>query len=293
MCTLHTSVCILHDESTMKTRQTGNRPFLKWAGNKYRILNRIQALLPEGRRLIEPFAGSCALFLNTGYRLNVLNDANADLINLYTTLQDEGDEFIDYVQSFFTARNNNETTYYRTRKVFNETDDPYLKAALFVFMNRHGYNGLCRYNSSGGFNVPFGRYKRPYFPAEEMRFFHKRSTRARFTSECFLTAMRKARRGDIVYCDPPYVPLTRTANFTAYSAGGFGERDQIALAKQAEKLAARGVMVIISNHDTHFTQQAYRNAECTTFPVRRTISCKGAHRGTAEEVLALFAAVNA
>lgn len=281
-------MCTLRTETIMKSRQTRHRPFLKWAGNKYRILDRIRPLLQEGRRLIEPFAGSCALFLNTHYKLNVLNDTNADLINLYTTLQDEGDEFIGYAQSFFTARNNNETTYYRLRKTFNATDDPYLKAALFIYMNRHGYNGLCRYNNSGGYNVPFGRYKRPYFPVEEMRFFYTRSSHARFTSECFLTAMRKARRGDIVYCDPPYVPLTRTAHFTAYSAGGFGEREQLALAEQAQKLANRGVLVIVSNHDTHFTQQAYRNADCTTFPVRRTISCKGAERGTADEVLALF-----
>lgn len=267
---------------------TLTRPFLKWAGNKYRLLNRIRPLLTPGKRLIEPFAGSCALFLNTDYRLNVLNDANGDLINLYTTLQDEGDEFIEYAESFFKARNNNETSYYRHRKQFNETDDPYLKAALFIYMNRHGYNGLCRYNSQGGFNVPFGRYKRPYFPREEMQAFVGQAKQARFTNDSFLVAMRKARRGDVVYCDPPYVPLTATANFTAYSAGGFSHDDQLALAEQARKLAARGVSVIISNHDTPFTQKAYREAECVSFDVRRTISCKGAQRGHAGELLARF-----
>lgn len=267
-----------------------HRPFLKWAGNKYRILDRIVPRLPQGRRLIEPFAGSGALYLNTDYRLNVLNDANADLINLYTLLQDEGHAFIDYAHGFFRAANNNETSYYRFRRQFNETDDPYLKAALFVYMNRHGYNGLCRYNQKGGFNVPFGRYKKPYFPAEEMRHFHERSRQARFSNEHFLVSMKKARRGDVVYCDPPYVPLTKTANFTAYSAGGFSEQDQYDLAVQAEKLAARGVTVIISNHDTPFTRQAYANADCTRFLVRRTISCKGARRGNAGEVLALFTA---
>ena len=266
------------------------RPFLKWAGNKYRILDRIVPCLPQGRRLIEPFAGSGALFLNTDYRLNVLNDANADLINLYTLLQDEGHAFIDYAHGFFNKRNNNETSYYRFRRQFNETDDPYLKAALFIYMNRHGYNGLCRYNLKGGFNVPFGRYKKPYFPAEEMRHFHARSRKVRFSNEHFLVTMKKARRGDVVYCDPPYVPLTKTANFTAYSAGGFSESDQHDLAEQAERLSARGVTVIISNHDTAFTKKAYRNAKCSTFPVRRTISCNGARRGTAGEVLALFAA---
>lgn len=281
-------LCKLHDEIVFMSEARATRPFLKWAGNKYRLMHRILPLLPEGGRLIEPFAGSCALFLNTDYRLNVLNDANADLITLYTTLQDEGDEFIAYIKSWFVERNNNETTYYRFRKNFNETDDPYLRVALFVYMNRHGYNGLCRYNNQGGFNVPFGRYKRPYFPEQEMRHFHVQAKRARFTNECFLTAMRKARRGDVVYCDPPYVPLTKTANFTAYSAGGFSQQEQLALAAQAEKLAARGVTVVVSNHDTPFTQHVYRNAECTTFPVRRTISCNAKRRGHAGEVLALF-----
>lgn len=281
-------LCKLHDENIFMSEHAPTRPFLKWAGNKYRLMHRILPLLPEGSRLIEPFAGSCALFLNTDYRLNVLNDANADLINLYTTLQDEGDEFIAYIRSWFVDRNNNETSYYRFRNTFNETDDPYLRVALFVYMNRHGYNGLCRYNSKGGFNVPFGRYKRPYFPELEMRLFHRQAQQARFTNECFLTAMRKARRGDVVYCDPPYVPLTRTANFTAYSAGGFGEQDQLALAAQAERLAARGVTVVISNHDTPFTQHVYRNAACTSFDVRRTISCNARRRGHAGELLALF-----
>jgi len=270
------------------TETVVTRPFLKWAGNKYRLLDRIRPLLSQGGRLIEPFAGSCALFLNTDYRLTVLNDNNADLINLYTSLQDEASDFIDYVEQFFTTRNNNETAYYRFRKQFNTTDDPYLKAALFIYMNRHGFNGLCRYNNSGGFNVPFGRYKRPYFPRQEMQLFAEKSRQARFTNESFMVAMRKARRGDVVYCDPPYVPLTSTANFTAYSAGGFSQADQLALVEQAQKLAARGVRVIISNHDTPFTQAAYRDAVCTHFKVRRTISCNGARRGHAGELLARY-----
>lgn len=264
------------------------RPFLKWAGNKYRVLDRIKPLLPDSRRLIEPFAGTCALFLNTDYALNVLNDTNADLINVYSCLQDEAEDFIAYCQQYFTSRTNNETTYYRLRKTFNTSEDPYLKAALFIYFNRHGYNGLCRYNNSGGFNVPFGRYKRPYFPKTEMLAFARQAGKARFTNESFLTAMGKARRGDVVYCDPPYVPLNKTANFTSYCAAGFAEAEQLALAEAAERLAARGVTVIISNHDTPFTQQAYRQAECISFPVRRNISCKGDKRGFAGEVLALF-----
>ena len=273
--------------NTNKT-MINTRPFLKWAGNKYRIIDRVRAALPEGKCLIEPFAGSGAVFLNTNYERYIINDNNPDLIHLYNILKKDGPVFIKKCRYYFSSRFNSEEQYYKLRKKFNESSDTYKRAILFVYLNRHGYNGLCRYNQQGGFNVPFGRYKQPYFPEQEMQNFHRQSQKARFTNECFLTAMKKARRGDVVYCDPPYVPLTKTANFTSYSAGGFSETEQLALAEQAEKLAARGVTVVISNHDTPFTQHVYRNAECTTFPVRRTISCNAKRRGHAGEVLALF-----
>ena len=138
------------------------RPFLKWAGNKYRIIDQIRRKLPQGKRLIEPFVGSAAVFLNTDYERYLLTDTNADLIELYKLLKKEGKDFIEYSNSFFTDKNNNEEHYYNYREVFNTTDDCALKSALFIYMNRHGYNGLCRYNSQGKFNVPFGSYKKPY-----------------------------------------------------------------------------------------------------------------------------------
>ena len=132
------------------------KPFLKWAGNKYQIITRIQALLPCGKRLIEPFVGSGAVFLNTDYPSYELSDCNGDLIALYQHVQREGDAFIDYCQTFFTEENNTPEAYYAFRAKFNTTGDVRLKSALFVYFNKHGYNGLCRYNASGGFNVPFG-----------------------------------------------------------------------------------------------------------------------------------------
>lgn len=115
--------------------------------------------------------------------------------------------------------------------------DQALKACLFLYLNRHGYNGLCRYNAAGYLNVPFGRYKKPYFPEQVMLFFAAKSKRAALRCEDFEQVMRRAGRSDVVYCDPPYVPRSRTANFTAYHVGGFGEADQLRLALAAKKAA--------------------------------------------------------
>lgn len=266
------------------------RPFLKWAGNKYTIITRIKRLLPDGKRLIEPFIGSAAFFLNTDYPSALLADTNANLISLYKILQNEGKYFIDYCHTFFQQKYNDEATYYELRTEFNTTDSMCRKAALFLYLNRHGYNGLCRYNAKGGFNVPFGRYKKPYFPADEMRAFHHKAQNATFVVADFRDVMHLARPGDVVYCDPPYVPLSCTANFTSYGAKGFAEKEQLALTQLAEALSREGVSVVISNHDTASTLYAYRNAVLSRFTVRRSISCIGKNRTNAKEILALFKA---
>ena len=265
------------------------RPFLKWAGNKYRILHEIQPLLPSGRRLIEPFAGSAALFLNTQFDKYLIADSNGDLISLYNILKKHGDAFIEQARRLFAPRFNNAETYYRRRDEFNRSNDPLRKAALFIYLNRHGYNGLCRYNASGGFNVPFGRYTRPYFPEAEMRAFRRKARRAVFKHRDFKWAFEQAQPGDVIYCDPPYVPLSRSASFTAYSAGGFGLTHQALLAQLAKQSAARGVPVLISNHNTAETRRYYREAsQHHYFQVRRNISCNGDKREDAGEVLVLF-----
>lgn len=266
------------------------KPFLKWAGNKYQIVERIKAVLPAGRRLIEPFVGSGAVFLNTNYPCYLLADANTDLINLYTQLQAEGPSFIDYARSFFTPANNTPEAFYTLRDCFNTTTDDREQAALFIYLNKHCYNGLCRYNAKGGFNVPFGRYTKPYFPADEMTFFYVHTQRAMFRQANFVDIMESAQPGDVVYCDPPYVPLSATANFTSYSADRFALAQQKKLAELAEALAARGIPVVISNHDTAFTRTAYARArQQIFFSVQRYISCNGANRNKADEVLAIFA----
>jgi DNA adenine methylase len=265
-----------------------HRPFLKWAGNKYQIAQRIRAILPPGTRLIEPFVGSGAVFVNTEYPAYLLADANSDLIRLYQTLQREGETFIEHCRAYFTAANNTPETYYALRDRFNATDDPREKSALFLYLNRHCYNGLCRYNARGEFNVPFGRYKKPYFPEAEMRRFHERTSTATFRHANFVEVMESAVPGDVVYCDPPYVPLSATSNFTSYSAHPFGEVEQTLLTHMAEKLSRRGIPVVISNHDTELTRKLYAKARIESFEVQRYISCDGANRNKAAELLAIF-----
>ncbi len=266
------------------------KPFLKWPGGKFKLLDRIRNCLDTGSRLVEPFVGSGAVFLNAGFKQHLLADTNPDLINLYRHVQHNESDFMQYCQSFFTPTNNCEERYYDLRAQFNTTSDAYYKSALFLYLNRHCYNGLCRYNSKHKFNTPFGRYKKPYFPTKELTAFHKISRSARFIHANFADTMQQAKPGDVVYCDPPYVPLSKTACFTDYFSGGFAWKEQIELVKWAEKLARRGIPVIISNHNTDNTHALYKNAGAVTerFMVRRTISCNAGNRGKVEELLAVF-----
>ncbi|MBI5448472.1 MAG: Dam family site-specific DNA-(adenine-N6)-methyltransferase [Gammaproteobacteria bacterium] len=264
------------------------KPFLKWAGNKYRQAEQIKCRFPQARRLIEPFVGSGALFLNTNYEHYLLNDRNTDLINLYHALKTEGRPFIDYCKCFFTPENNKKDAFYLFRELFNTTQDTRLKSALFVYLNRHCFNGLCRYNSKNKFNTPFGKYQQPYFPEQEMLFFHQQAQKALFKMAHFVEIMETAQLGDVVYCDPPYVPLSKTAHFTCYSQEGFSQDQHITLASLAQQLANKGIPVIISNHQTDFTLSIYKEASIETFEIQRNISCHGEKRGKTTELLAVF-----
>ena len=265
-----------------------SRPFLKWPGGKYRLVERISKALGDGNRLIEPFVGSGAIFLNTNYDQYLLADNNPDLINLYETLHQEGEQFIEEVRPLFQPETNNAETYYSLRDDFNSSKDIRHKSALFIYLNRHCYNGLCRYNQSGGFNSPFGRYKKPHFPEATMQAFHQKARHATIQLSCFTETMQQAKEGDIVYCDPPYVPLSKTANFTNYSAEGFGMDKQIELAELANELATKGVKVVISNHDTPEIRDLYKGSKITQFDVPRFISQDANNRNKASEILAVF-----
>lgn len=272
----------------MSKTQILTKPFLKWAGSKLKIIDRILTQLPDGQRLIEPFVGSGAVFLNATFDSYLLADTNPDLINLFSIIQQEGKDFADYAAALFTAENNRPEVFYQLRAEFNATTDSRRKSALFIYLNRHCFNGLYRCNSSGSFNVPFGRYAKPAFPYAEVLQFHQKSRQAEFKHQDFMHTMDMARPGDVVYCDPPYVPLSPTASFSDYTGAGFGQQQQRQLANKAAELSRRGVSVIISNHSTPFTREIYQAAKITEFDVQRFISSKTGQRNKAPELVARF-----
>jgi DNA adenine methylase len=273
--------CLFIDISDMK-------PFLKWAGSKYKIIDRITRSLPPGNRLIEPFVGSGSVFLNTDYPEYLVADSNSDLIALYNCIKDKGIDFIAYARNLFIAENNQQESFSRLRTEFNSSEDIARKSAIFIYLNRHCFNGLCRYNSKSQFNVPFGRYKNPTFPETAiLDFFHKSQT-VEFKVSNFIETMQQAKFGDVVYCDPPYAPLEQTSNFTSYTRGEFTLEHQKVLADIAVKLMDRGISVIISNHDTEFTRSIYNSAQLNFFEVQRFISRNTQSRIKAPELLAIF-----
>ncbi len=270
------------------------RAFLKWAGGKYGLVEDIQRHLPPARKLVEPFVGAGSVFLNTDYDHYLLADINPDLINLYNLLKERPEEYISEAKRWFVAENNRKEAYLNIRAEFNKTDDVMYRSLAFLYMNRFGFNGLCRYNKKGGFNVPFGSYKKPYFPEAELEFFAEKAKKATFVCEGYPETFSRARKGSVVYCDPPYAPLSNTANFTSYAGNGFTLDDQAALADIAEKAATeRGIPVLISNHDTTLTRRLYHGAELNVVKVKRTISRNGSSSNKVDELLALFRAPDA
>ncbi|MGE4311439.1 DNA adenine methylase [Desulfovibrio sp.] len=266
------------------------KPFLKWAGGKYRILDKILKELPTATRFVEPFAGSCAVYLNIQAASALICDINSDLIHLYQHIQQHGENFIKYCQHFFTPENNTKERYYELRDEFNASISSEKRGALLLYLNRHSFNGLVRYNSKGGFNVPFGKYKSPYFPLKELHDFYEKTKEIETTFFCcdFRTVFSELRKGDVVYCDPPYVPLSETASFTSYAGNIFRERDQKDLAEFSQAAWSKGIPVILSNHDTSETRLLYADAEVKLFNVQRFISCNGDNRGAAAELLAIY-----
>ncbi len=266
------------------------KPFLKWAGGKHRLIPFIQSNLPIGQysRLVEPFMGSAALSLALDFDSYLLNDINKDLVNLFNILRCQKKDFIDYAYHFFDDKNNNENIFYKFRDEFNHTEDVIKKSALFLYLNRHAFNGLCRYNSKGEFNVPFGRYKKPYFPLKEMNNFIDKSDRIIFTNHSFVKVFDLIEENDIVYCDPPYIPVSKTSSFTSYTKESFSFNDQINLVKLAKIKSINCRNILISNNDTDFARKIYQDAIIKTVNVQRNISAKGGSRKKILELLAIY-----
>lgn len=270
------------------------RPFIKWAGGKTRVLPDLLPLLPKGDCLIEPFVGGASVFLNTDYSHYVLADINGDLIALYQDAKDDPCTLISHAATLF-RNGNSAQAYEENRRRYNSSVTyPFgiARSALFLYLNRHCFNGLCRYNRNGEFNVPFGRYKKVYFPEVEIRLF---ATKARDTKTVFLdahfsqTLKYQAKAGRVIYCDPPYLPASDTSNFTQYHYGSFTTDNHQQLAN--ELLVANrktGCAVVISNSDTLATREIYQNYQFQEISVSRSVSANGAKRQKAAEVIGVL-----
>jgi DNA adenine methylase len=265
---------------------TSARPIVKWAGGKTQLLPELLARVPEfAGRYHEPFAGGAALFfaLAEEHRVCLLSDSNARLINLYLCVKSRVEGVISRLRVL--EHEHSAETYYAARQVFNDATGGEDEAALFVYLNKTCFNGLYRVNRSGAFNVPFGDYARPTIcDAENLRAASRALAGTVLSASDFRASAERATAGDLVYFDPPYVPLSATSSFTAY-AGAFGEAEHRELARVFLDLEMRGVHVMLSNSDTPLARELYADWAIERVAARRSINSRADRRGELGEIL--------
>ncbi|EOD1480728.1 MULTISPECIES: DNA adenine methylase [Enterobacter] len=256
---------------------------LKWAGNKTAIMSELKKHLPDGPRLVEPFAGSCAVMMATDYPYYLVADINPDLINLYQVIKEDVNSFIHLVERIF-SKFTTEEDYYKCRQFFNTVPlEPIEKAAYFLFLNRHCYRGLCRYNQRGLFNVPYGNYKKPYLPVDEIRAFAEKAVRATFICASYDETLAMLQAGDVVYCDPPY-----DGTFSGYHTAGFSDDDQYDLASILVRRSSEGHPIIVSNSDTRLIRSFYRKFTLHRISTKRSIGVAAGEGKKADELIAVL-----
>lgn len=271
---------------------------IKWAGGKTRVMPQLLEHLPKADCLIEPFVGSGTVFMNTDYRRYILCDSNRALINFFRVATMDTERLINITRSMFHG-DNTEDRYYARRTLFNSMqwsdtsrpDQALLYAALFLYLNRHGFNGLYRTNLRGEFNVPFGKYVAPYFPEKEVRLFAEKAnnTKAIFMHSDFrhsIPDVMQLAYDAVIYCDPPYIPVSDTSNFTAYGKPFTldDHRDLVATLIDANRQHC--TRSIISNSDTLETREIYSAFKLHSLSVRRSVSAKS--RDMAGEVIGVL-----
>jgi DNA adenine methylase len=265
------------------------RPFLKWAGGKTQLVEELVRHMPSSfRSYFEPFAGSAALFFRLvregRVRQAFIADRNAELMDTYVAVRDGAEDVIALLAHYPHDRD----FYYHLRSLDAWTMDRPARAARMIYLNKTGYNGLYRVNREGRFNVPFGRHKSPnYCNEENLRAVSKALTDTRILCASFDVVLDQAQAGDFVYCDPPYAPLSKTAHFTAYQAGGFSGDEQVRLRDMCLGLTPRQVRVMLSNSDTELIRGLYASHPFVVTEVRanRAINCSGEKRGKISELL--------
>ena len=263
-------------------------PIIKWVGGKTKLLGELIARLPSHHeRYFEPFAGGAAMFFRLAPARAVLADLNADLIGMYTAVAADP---AGMVRRLAIHRDvHDEEHYYQVRERWNDRAVSWTaldRAAAFIYLNRTCFNGLWRVNRGGGFNVPIGRYTNPLIcDPDALAAAAAVLVRAEVRCADYRTAVADAGRGDLVYFDPPYDPVTPTANFVSYTGGGFGPEQQAELADLVHTLAGRGCHVLVSNSDTPRVRTLYRGLRIDRVRCPRAINSDAARRGDVDEVI--------
>lgn len=280
----------------MASKQTKGEtgPFLKWAGGKGQLLKQYEPFFPEMplHGYYEPFLGSGAVFFHLrGRKLFAnyhLSESNPELINCYRVVRDHIEDLIALLaehkaqhskERFYAVRDLDRTPHW--------IDTPAVeRAARMIYLNKTCFNGLWRVNSEGFFNVPIGNYKEPdILNKERLRAASKALQGVALAVADFEIVLRRAGRGDFVYLDPPYVPLSETANFTSYSPDAFGEYQQRKLALVFWELNRKGCQVMLSNSDTPLVHELYQKYRVKTVTARRAINSAKEMRGAITEVV--------
>jgi DNA adenine methylase len=265
------------------------RPFLKWAGGKTQLLEPLLEVFPKRvNTYYEPFLGGGAVFfamaMQKRFQRAVINDWNQEIIEVYKTIRDYPEDLIGQLARLKYSRE----VYEELRRIKTSSFSPVRRAARTIYLNKTGFNGLYRVNKKGEFNVPFGKFKTPPRIFEEGNILGCAQALNQFVkimSTDFATVCDEATEGDLVYFDPPYVPLTPTSDFTSYTSKGFGLKDQERLARLFRSLARRGVAVVSSNSDTETVRKLYEGFEMRVVQARRNINSKADRRGPVGELL--------
>jgi DNA adenine methylase len=276
----------------MASKNTLLKPVLKWVGGKRQLFDDILPLLPSAPKVyVEPFLGGAAVLLGMQPKHAIVNDYNAELINVYRVVRDEPDKLLDILREH--SEKNTSEYYYKIRGL-DRTEgfsalDPVVRAARIIYLNKTCFNGLYRVNSLGQINSPYGRYKNPNIINEVGIRALSRYLQGDIDIRCgdYADCLIDLPKGSFVYLDPPYMPLNTTSSFTGYTEGGFSYDEQVRLRDECLKLREQGIRFIQSNSDCPEIRSLYKDFEIKTVQAKRAINSKGSGRGAINEVLIL------